>query len=934
MNLSKNSNKLSKLLAVIMTVVMVFGALPCVVLAEDAQSEALYLKSLTFGSKAKPNYELDSPLEDGKFEYTVTVPVNTMYIMVSYVRPELSEAAPEGSIVTVDYTDTKGNVITGASATSILKYFNSNNPSPDTIKVNVGTDADKQVFTIRFIKEFSLNNLFFVDDEDGGLLLKGAIGVYRTHGDALRPGDRDVTLADPNTRKDYSIGFNETLTFSGVSKCTKKDIVLMSINGQEVKADAKVDVAPVWDNETKTGVFTVESQVGLEDVSSVTYTVRVRQAPDKLVITKAENKHTYFDGAQFSKKGFEITAYYHDGTNNPINLDECTFSPSIFKMDTTEVTIDYYGCRITQPITVVAVSYDPFDGKGTEDKPYLIKNQDDLVLLSALSAKYGCIGKYFKMVEDITLPDDWTPIGAGNSIAQGAAPFAGTFDGDGHLLTVPEGGLPLFGFTREAVIKNLDIFGKQIDGYGLINNYTVDYGESGKYDGNEIKPATIQNVTLKSGSRTLKSGFIGGYASGINAVYIDNCTIEKGVTIGYDKSQSNIGGFGGEYTGFITNSKCYADIYGVDFVGGIIADKGQTMGPVQISNCFFGGTVNASGNYAGGISGAGYGGTNFGIGSAPNTPCISIINCEVTGTIVGKNYVGGILGAEPGVVQCWTNGSGIIKDNVFSGKVSATDEDAYIGGIVGYLNSINKLNVIENNRYVHGCGVKKGIGFIKIIDTNNPNVADVEGVLYFNTEGKTQSEVAQMYPGMLYPDYNRTDDPLGADAEKLAKSFYSEKQLDDMAKADAVESLIDAIGEVTLDSGKAIETAEGAYDALTEDQKALVENLDTLTKARADYNRLKAEYVEGLIEKLPKADEITLKDGDNVKAAGDAYDKLTEDQKKLVSADSVKKLESVRAAYAKIAPKTGDSMSIAIYALLLVVAAATGTVVYKKKKKA
>ena len=126
-------------------------------------------------------------------------------------------------------------------------------------------------------------------------------------------------------------------------------------------------------------------------------------------------------------------------------------------------------------------------------------------------------------------------------------------------------------------------------------------------------------------------------------------------------------------------------------------------------------------------------------------------------------------------------------------------------------------------------------------------------------------------------------DPLGADAEKLAKGVYSEKQLDDMAKADAVESLIDAIGEVTLERGKAIETAEDAYDALTDEQKALVENYDTLLKARAEYNKLKAEYVEGLIEKLPKAGEITLKDGDNVKAASNAYDKLTEDQKKLVS---------------------------------------------------
>ena len=84
---------------------------------------------------------------------------------------------------------------------------------------------------------------------------------------------------------------------------------------------------------------------------------------------------------------------------------------------------------------------------------------------------------------------------------------------------------------------------------------------------------------------------------------------------------------------------------------------------------------------------------------------------------------------------------------------------------------------------------------------------------------------------------------------------------------------------LTLERGKAIEAAEDAYDALTDEQKALVENYDTLLKARAEYNKLKAEYVEGLIEKLPKADEITLKDGDNVKAAGDAYDKLNEDQK-------------------------------------------------------
>ena len=333
------------------------------------------------------------------------------------------------------------------------------------------------------------------------------------------------------------------------------------------------------------------------------------------------------------------------------------------------------------------------------------------------------------------------------------------------------------------------------------------------------------------------------------------------------------------------------------------------------------------------------------------------------------------------MAQAW--GGYTFTGNTFAGTVSG---DKNVGALIGFYDSLNRCDNITNNTFTLDCGADSWIGTVRYIDTNYENPTAKEGTLYFNTENDV-SGCPEVDGCGWRTGYNRTDDPLGADAEKLAKGVPSDKmiaaevdklidaidmtaedkavkvaearaaydaltdaqkeyvenlaklesyeqQLSDEEKADAVEALIDAIGEVNLDSGKAIETAEGAYDALTEDQKALVENLDTLTKARADYNRLKAEYVEGLIEKLPKADEITLKDGDNVKSAGDAYDKLTEDQKKLVSADSVKKLESVRAAYAKIAPKTGDSMSIAIYAIMLVAACATGTVVYKKKKKA
>ena len=53
---------------------------------------------------------------------------------------------------------------------------------------------------------------------------------------------------------------------------------------------------------------------------------------------------------------------------------------------------------------------------------------------------------------------------------------------------------------------------------------------------------------------------------------------------------------------------------------------------------------------------------------------------------------------------------------------------------------------------------------------------------------------------------------------------------------------INAIGEVeyTDESKAKIDDARAAYDALTDDQKALVENYNTLTAAEARYAELKA----------------------------------------------------------------------------------------------
>ena len=63
----------------------------------------------------------------------------------------------------------------------------------------------------------------------------------------------------------------------------------------------------------------------------------------------------------------------------------------------------------------------------------------------------------------------------------------------------------------------------------------------------------------------------------------------------------------------------------------------------------------------------------------------------------------------------------------------------------------------------------------------------------------------------------------------------------DQEAADNVIALIDAIGTVTLNSETAIVAARTAYDALTNDQKTLVTNVNILTAAEAALSQLKQE---------------------------------------------------------------------------------------------
>ena len=143
-------------------------------------------------------------------------------------------------------------------------------------------------------------------------------------------------------------------------------------------------------------------------------------------------------------------------------------------------------------------------------------------------------------------------------------------------------------------------------------------------------------------------------------------------------------------------------------------------------------------------------------------------------------------------------------------------------------------------------------------------------------------------------DVNREGEVEGT-ATKAMLTIHVLKTPDDPAVV-AVKELIDAIGEVTLDSGDAIDAARAAYDKLPDAKKALVDNYEKLTAAEEAYTAMvdaaAAKAAEDLIDAIG---EVTLESGDAIKAAREAYDALTDTQKELVK--NYEKLPAAEEAY-------------------------------------
>ena len=551
--------------------------------------------------------------------------------------------------------------------------------------------------------------------------------------------------------------------------------------GDDLLEDGNMTVIPEWSEEKEATVTIRLVAEGWEGEDYVLHLTQLPPEPTELEITREPEKTEYLAGEEFDPTGIKVLIHYSDGSTREAGEEELSFQP-LGALTEKDTFVTIFCGDLAQKLEIKVRGVLP--GEGTQASPYLLATEADLRELDTWVTEGDSRAdkSFFRMENDIVLTGEWDGIGDENT------PFTGDFDGNNCQITIPAGGKALFARTRDAAIHDLRLYGPEIEDYGLVSYYVVDYTTKSY--------ATFSRVTIVSGTKTLYSGFIGGYASGQDQVLIEDCTIEENVVIGYDKSQSHIGSFAGEFNGTVKNSRSAAKVYGVDWVGGLIGNTGQSMGNFTVEGSSFSGAVSASGKYVGGIVGGGYAGTRLRLETAPNAMGVVIENCTCTGSVSGDNGVGGIFGAEACVQQFWDNGVGRIRNNRFTGFVRGTG--SYVGGVIGFMQSLNADMRISGNYYENA---EKGIGAVAHVDTSGVPNGFRDGTYYYDTSkfvsdgrGGVKSYTdsincveLQQYMALRTigtadegqnravskPNLNRKDDPLGKDLDQLC---YTEQE--------------------------------------------------------------------------------------------------------------------------------------------------------------
>ena len=410
-----------------------------------------------------------------------------------------------------------------------------------------------------------------------------------------------------------------------------------------------------------------------------------------------------------------------------------------------------------------------FCGSGTADDPYIISAASHLTNLRQIvndprERKMFQDGAFFKQIDDINMTYEsihcdsrygWDAIGNANT-----TPFSYNYDGGGHTISHismkrdTTGGVGLFGFVRNAIIKNLNIENSEISGlFGVGGIVGTVITTGGTQDETVIRGCTVSKTTVKS---TLMGFGVGGIlgATDVNTmVWIDSCAVGGG-----NSSIAGLYGVGGllgmastmSYT-TITNCRNEAAVTAQYSCAGGIAGSADTL---FIASCYNKGSIHGATQNKFLDPTMGYFGTG---GIVGGTGISNIYACVNEGYVDGARGVGGILGTtlirdlggDQGAVynnsifaNCHNNGAvagilhvggicGEAQTAVYGsyneGNISGT---SYIGGIVGsapigVIHNTNNMGKISGEQCCGGIIGKVVIGSLAI--NNNFGVVAGKG---------------------------------------------------------------------------------------------------------------------------------------------------------------------------------------------------------------
>ena len=548
------------------------------------------------------------------------------------------------------------------------------------------------------------------------------------------------------------------------------------------------------------------------------------------------------------------------------------------------------------PMTAFAAEAPSFGGgTGTQEDPWLIASQADLIALAEFlnsgnaetfdteNAGVGnCHGYYFKQTADIDLTGvSWEPIGYSGSYY-----FAGNYDGGGHSITNavstgkvdPDGFATagIFGWVAFGSVENLHVKNANFVATGQ-NNYSYVGGIAGVCYGSSIKNCSVENSSLESrrNNNNNCAGSIVGYS--YNGIF-EKCAAENNRVT----SMAYAGGFVGEQ-----------------------ADE-KNVGKSTFTNCYTANcTVTAKTDKTDGLSFAG----GF-VGHVARN-ALTVVNCYVYGAS---------LSTAGSLAQTVLQKTGVFAGDLWNGKPTIDATNCYFGAC-GTTERIGAATEKTEEDFTNGT-VAGLLGDAFAQARNYPRFKD-------SPADYSAVDAAIAKANALnkdeYKDFSAVETAINSVVR--GKSLAEQAEVDAMAKA--IEDAIAALQYKDADYTK-VDAAIAKANALNKDNYKDFSGVEAAVNAVVrDKNITEQTEVDAMAKAIEDAiAALQYKDADYTK--GDA----AIDKEDAIAALE-KKPASTKPGTSDKSPKTGDTSNLALWIALLFISggAAIGTTVVSRKKQ-